>query len=168
EVEYVDSLSAQQRELAAEVLKHYAAAVLSPSKLQFDPDDLYKGGHSVHRSIPLHFRDDQPLSVVMSLTPLEEIVRLVDPMVADPECHLRLPAIRKRDCRELVDKVSQLYVRGYPDVVVRPEHLERLRVSIDEAVSRGEDTPRDLVETLVYVLDAIRYGRRSARPGSSQ
>jgi hypothetical protein len=159
EVEYVDSLSAQQRELAAEVLKHYAAAVLSPSKLQFDPDDLYKGGHPVHRSIPLRCRDDQPLSVVMSLTPLDEIVRLVDAMVAEPECHLQLQAIRRRDCRELVDKVSQLYVRGYPDIVLGPEQLERLRLSFDEAFSRGKDTPRDLVEILVYLLDAIRYGR---------
>jgi len=159
EVEYVDSLSADQRDLASEVLKHFAAATLPRDRLRFDPESLYRGGHEVHRMLDIRFRADQPLVTVMALTPLDEIVGLAGSIVGDESVHLYLRGFETRDYVELAGRIVNLYERAYLPFKAGSGLVRRLKSAIVDEMRAGGATPREAVRAAVSLLDAARCGR---------
>lgn len=162
EVEYVDSLNAETRHLADEVLKHWAAATMPREALGFDPGALYKGGHEIHRSLPIRFAEDQPLGVVMAFTPLGELERFGREIVRPESHHLRLETLGEADFADLVAKVGDLYARAHPPYRPSPAILAALRREILRDAARGLASPRDSVRRLVLGFDVERCGAATA------
>jgi hypothetical protein len=165
EVEYVDALPRQDLGYALEVLKHFAAATLPAAALTFDPDDpqqLYRGGHDVHRQIPLRYQVDQPLSVVCALTPVPEVQQLYDHIVADEEVSVWLRPLQPQNLDELVQRVAGLYRRGYPDLVWTA--ADRTAMHEHASCVHADDTAmiRRVVQRTVFALDELRYRQRLA------
>jgi hypothetical protein len=158
EVEYVESISRYERGYALEVLQHYAAVTVPRADLGFDPDALYKGGHVVHRAIPMAFRERQPLSVVFAMTPLEDIRALFAEIVRTDAHGIELPPLGSDHCLELADKIKALYLRAHPSFSPSDAELERVRATIVRALSEGETSPRTLVGATVSGLDRVRRG----------
>jgi len=83
EVEYIDAFDLRNFRLAREVLMHYAAATLPRSSLGFDPGELYRGGHAVHRALDLRYRARQPLAAMLAFTPLPLITGFAKQFMKD-------------------------------------------------------------------------------------
>lgn len=148
EAEQVESFDRRHRELSAEVLGQYAAATLPLEELGFDPDQLYRGGQEVHRKLPRRFDPEQPLAVVMALTPLPEIYSLARRLVRRPEIVLK--PLSAGDKEELARRVISLYARAYPRAGISGPVLSRLVAAAER--------PRALVREIIAELDARRYG----------
>jgi len=159
EVEFVDALSRTELEYALEVLKHFAAVTVPRGDLGFDPDDLYRGGHQVHRRIPLRFSEDQPLAVVFALTPLEEIHDVFRRIVPSEKYDLGVTALGRADCEELVRKVVVLYQRAYPGYAAGATTQDELFAELHRGLAAGEDSPRSIVRACVFQLDRDRLAR---------
>jgi hypothetical protein len=157
EVERIDALDAEQRRFALEVLKHYAAATLPGTDLAFAEDDLYRGGHEVHRELSLRYEPDQPLVVLMTLTPLSETLAAVHRMLATRAHEISLPPLGPRELAELVERVIDLYRRAYPEFRPRTLELEPVRRALARQAASGEDKPREMIRRVVASLDALRY-----------
>ncbi len=170
EMEYVDSLDAVHRRLTWEVLGHFAAATLPRSALAFNPKTLYRGGQKVHRRIPLLFQKDQPLSVVLAFTPLEEISNMAQRILRRPgDNSIYIEALEKGAHLRLIRKVRDLYVRAYPEFSPSGGDLQEIRVRISKALDQEEISPREVVRTVVLALDDLRFGKspfqEAAGPG---
>ncbi len=161
EVEYVDALTSLQRNLASQVLMHFAAAVLPEENLGFDPADLYRGGQPVHRKFEIRFRADQPLLVVMAFTPLEETRILASEIVPDlPEVHLRLEPLGALDFIRLVEILAEdFYRKAYSSFRPSRKDVREIRARVREELEWGDASPREAVRMVVLALDALRYGR---------
>ncbi len=157
EVERIDALDAEHRRFALEVLKHQAAATLPAKDLAFAEDDLYRGGHEVHRRLSLRYRPDQPLVVLMTLTPLRETIAAVHRVLASHVHEISLSPLGPRELGELVERVIALYRRAYPEFRLRPFELEPVRRALARQAARGEDQPREVVRRVVASLDVLRY-----------
>lgn len=160
EVEYVDALPGPELRLALEVLKHFAAVTLPRASLGFDPDDpadLYRGGHEVHRMIPLRFREEQPLAVVFALTPLEEVERSYRRIVSAGQTSLRLRPLRPAHLDQLMLNVELLYQRGYPEFAWAAADRMRAQDRVMAALDDDPSTIRKVVQRTVLVLDEHRY-----------
>ncbi len=161
EVEYVERLDAEHTRLASEVLRHFAAATMPREALRFDPDtDLYRGGHAVHRALPLRFEEGQPLAVVMALTPLEEIRELLERAVGTGAREMRLAPLRPSDHALLAERVTAIYERAFPDFRLTAGDRELVRRACQASLDAGLDSPRALIRTVVAVLDMRRCGIR--------
>ena len=162
EVEFIDGLSAQAYHYAREVLRHVAAVTASPADLAFDPEALYRGGHEVHRKLPLRFRDDQPLAAVFALTPLGgESGRVLESLVKRSDMALQLRRLGERDTLDLVRRVIELYRRAYPGF--SPCHGERLAFidRVEDVLADEGIEPRPLVQATVCELDGLRLRRQA-------
>lgn len=156
EVEYVEMVRGDSRHLAKEVLQHYAAVTLPREKLAFDPERLYRGGHAVHRDLPLRFAKEQRLLVVMALTPLPEAEDVVRNILADRSDDLELSSFRGGDLEQLVRRVTLLYARAYPGFVPDETTIVRLSdIAVEDAIL-GNANPREIVRGTVMELDALR------------
>lgn len=160
EVERVDALSLTNQGMAVEVLKHYAAVTIREEDLGFDPEALYKGGHAVHRAIPLRFQADQPLITVFALTPLEEIIRVFEGLTQSREYDLYLVPLTGLLLGELVARVVALYVTAYPSYEVSPERRDLIARRVTEEFHAGNDSFRSSVQAIVFQLDADRMKGR--------
>ncbi|MFQ5654618.1 MAG: BREX system ATP-binding domain-containing protein, partial [Planctomycetota bacterium] len=158
EVERVDRLDAVHRRLAEEVLKHYAAATLPESMLRFHPGALYRGGHPVHRVLPITYDSDQPLAAVLAFTPLAETWELSRRIVSDEGVHLPLRPLSPRDLRLLVKRVARLYERGYRGFQAGEGTIARFLSHLDGALLDDGENPRHVVRGVVELLDLVRYG----------
>lgn len=158
EVERVDALAKNDQAYAFEVLRHYAAVTIEPEDLAFDPEELYKGGHAVHREIPLRFRDDQPLSTIFALTPLEEIEESFGGVTASDRYDLRLASLRRSDLPPLITRIAAIFRQAYPDCEVAPEVRERIIEQVADHLEEGHDSFRSAVRAAVFLLDAERFG----------
>jgi len=168
EVEGVDQLGKAQLAYGLQVLMHFAAVAVPKSQLAFDPArhaDLYRGGHAVHRKIPLRFQRNQPLAVVFAFTPLEDIRALVREIVTDESLDVHLRPLTVRDTRGLVRRVCLLYARAYPDFAPTDDQLASLTQAVEEAVAEGQGSARDIVRGVVFLLDSIRLVRRGSGNG---
>ena len=160
-MERIDALDAVHRRFALQVLEHCAAATLPGKDLAFQEDDLYRGGHEVHRRLSLRYMPDQPLVVLMTLTPLPETLRAVHRILAGHAHLIALRSLGPRELGELVERVIDLYSRAYPEFRPRPLVLDPVWRALARQAARGEDTPREVVRRVVASLDVLRY-RRSA------
>jgi hypothetical protein len=170
EVEGVDQLTKTELIYGVQTLMHFAAVTVPKSNLGFDPSrhaHLYRGGHPVHRKIPLRFERKQPLSVVFAFTPLDEIRTLFREIVVDESLDIHLRPLVNRDTLTLVERVCQLYVRTYPDFAVTGKQLVDVTDEIEEAVDEGQSSARDIVRGVVFLLDSIRLARRGSGNGSA-
>lgn len=158
EVERLDALDAAHRRYALEVLRHYAAATLPEQRLAFREADLYRGGHPVHRRLPLRYRAAQPLVVLMTLTPLPETQAATGRILTDHTQELYLPPLGRVELGQLVDRVIALYRRAYPEFEPPLARLEPIRRGGAERARAGEDRPREVVRATVAALDAVRHG----------
>jgi hypothetical protein len=156
EVEYIDMIQGESRRLAAEVLRHYAAATLPRERLAFDPDHLYRGGKAVHREIPLRFCDDQRLLVVMALTPLPEAEAVARTILADREEELRISSLTGHDFEELVRRVVTLYRRAWPGFDPPGSLVARIAEGARETSVLGDPSPREIVRETVMEMDHLR------------
>lgn len=168
EVEFLESMDSTLTEFAREVLAHYAVATLPREELRFDPDDLYKGGHEVHKQLPFHFREDQPLSVVFALTPLPEIEAMLRALIgAHDECDVVLEPLTSEDALLLVHHVCALYRTAYPAFDVPAALEERVREAVWERIAQGEDSPRLVVKAVCQRLDQERLAARRSEVGAA-
>ena len=71
----------------------------------------------------------------------------------------------RSDTGALVERVCQLYLRTYPDFSVTGEQLADVTAEIGEAVDEGQSSARDIVRSVVFLLDAIRLARRESGNG---
>lgn len=157
EVEKLDELQDSVVEYAREVLRHIAAATLRETSLAFDPQKLYRGGHQVHRDIPLRFDEAQPLIAVYAMTPLEEIRALAKQIVNDSEVDVEIAPLSRADYRKISDNVCAVYRRAHPDF----PHSDAVGRELDELTDRllgeGVVTPRSVIRHVVGRLDRFRF-----------
>jgi len=164
EMEYLDFLPAGLRHLASEVLKHFAAATLGEGQLRFDQNELYRGGHQIHRAIDIRHQDDQPLIAMMALTPLEETTILTR-QVLDPDpkspLHLILGEMNGKSLKTLLNKILKLYRLAYPGFKPAKESIQEIQewVLKEELLGLSGISPREAVRSMVLMLDSLRYGR---------
>jgi hypothetical protein len=147
---------------------HFAAVTVPKSQLAFDPAShahLYRGGHAVHRKIPLRFRRNQPLSVVFAFTPLDDIRELYREIVADESLDVQLRPLTARDTRALVRQVCLLYIRACPGFAPTGDQITRLTQEVEQAVDEGQGSARDIVRGVVFLLDSFRLVRRGSGDG---
>lgn len=156
EVERVDTLSATDQAYALEVLRHYAAVTMDEEDLAFEPDSLYRGGHRVHKELPLRFREDQPLTTVFALTPLEEILESFRGVTASSAYDLKLDPLEVETLGRLARRVAGLYDRAYPDHRTSGAALERIERELRAAFDEGYDNFRQAVRATVFLLDEDR------------
>lgn len=159
EVERVDALDAAERRLALEVFQHYAAVLMEPGDLAFDPELLYRGGHEVHRALPLRFRPELPLVGLFALTPLSDIVERYRTVTRSGGYDLHLAPLARTDLGPLVQRVAALQALAYPEAAPSTEATLRVRALVERHVARGADSFRDAVRATVLGLDAARAGR---------
>lgn len=164
EVERVDALSRTDQEYALEVLKHYASVTMDPSDLAFDQDDLYRGGHKVHRELSLRFQETQPLSVVFALTPLEEICEQFQSITTSGSYDIHLRPLQPDLLGDLVPRIAAIYERAYGAHTVSEAVRQRAVSLLTDAYEGGHDSFRSAVRATVFMLDADRF--QSARTGS--
>jgi len=168
EVEYVDSLDSEHLRLATDVLKHFAAATLPREQLHFDAEtDLYRGGQSVHKQLPLLFAPDQPLCAVMAFTPLAEIESMMASILASDEPNVRISALGAEAYHELVDRVTALYERTYPQRQFTQSEKRVLHDDGLKSLSGGFERPRAAIRDVVSVLDMLRCGIRRKAPSET-
>ena len=168
EVEFVDSLSQQELGYAMEVLKHYAAVTVPKTDLEYDPADLYRGGHRVHRELRLFYRASQPLTVMFALTPLPDIEEAFQGLLRSELYNMNLQPLRSEHMGELMERVLRLYLRAYPDAGIRQEDLPGVLQGVQDAAMDRGSSPRVLVRTLASQLDACRWKvKRAAAPPAS-
>ena len=165
EVEGIDQYPRVLAEYARQALMHFAAVAVPREHLSFDPDshgELYRGGHSVHRDIPLKFRTDQPLGVVFAMTPLAEIEAVFRSIVSSEGYGVPLAALTEADTAQLRQRIVALYRRAHPAFAFPRDGSRRLAGRIDELLESGAGSPRDVVRWSVFLLDELRLARRIA------
>jgi len=164
EFERVDALPSQERLMALDVFRHYAAVLMAPTDLVFDPETLYRGGQEVHRALPLRFRKELPLVGMFALTPLGDIEASYRRTTLSTRYDLRLAPLSRRDVLALVPRIAALYQRAYPDFALAPDDLAEVRGLIERAIAAGDDSFRAVVRATVFCFDAARMGRLPGRP----
>jgi hypothetical protein len=158
EVEYVEGLGSREAHLAQQVLDHFAAATLPEEDLGFDPEGLYKGGHQVHRELPLLVAPDQPLAVVFAATPLPEIQETLQGRYGGPDLDVVLAPLAEAHLLDLVGRIFALYRTAYPDFSTTEASLGRVARRLRQILRGGEDSARALVRATVALCDALRLG----------
>jgi len=161
EVERVDSLSPDNQRYAFEVLQHYAAVTMREEDLSFHPETLYKGGHRVHRAIPLRFRNNQPLTSVFALTPLEEIRVAVESLTKSGRYDLVLSPLGSDRLGELIGRIATVYERAY-GFELTYEARAAVTEEIEHSISEGHDSFRDAVRAAAFLFDRERLGNGTA------
>ncbi|MGE3164630.1 MAG: BREX system ATP-binding domain-containing protein [Planctomycetota bacterium] len=161
EIERVDALRADDQRYAFEVLRHYAAVLMRPETLCFDPESLHRGGHDIHRQLDLRFRDDQPLTALFALTPLPRIQDEFLTITTSHEYDLRLMPLRTVDVVELVSNITRVYRLAFPTFEPSPTALTRIAESASRGLDRASDSIRAAVRAVVFELD---HDRTSVRP----
>jgi len=164
EVEFVDSLSKQELGYALEVLKHYAAVTVPREDLCFDPEDLYRGGHRVHRDLRLFYRANQPLTVMFALTPLPDIEKSFQQIVGSEQYNIPLPPLGVGHVGELMQRVIRIYLRAYPEMRLKEQDLPLILEGVQRAADDRGSSPRVLVRSLASQLDALRWKAKGWRP----
>ncbi len=159
EVERVDTLGRDERHLAFEVLRHWAAVTMEPNDLAFDPEQLYKGGQVVHRAIPLRFAREQPLATVFALTPLEDVREEMSAVTASDAYDLVLRPLDRGLLGELVARIAVLYEHAYGEPVSDDAAL-RVLARVQGSFDEGHDSFRSAVRAAVFLLDGARFGSR--------
>lgn len=158
EAEFYQTLSAVNRSHARHLLACLALAALGPSGVCFDPVQLFKGGMSVHRRIPFVYEDDQPLYVVVSLTPVRDIIGTLATLVPIERIALELAPLTPDDYRCLFRKVVSLYPVPGPQRSL----LSRLADPMGRALFAGVETgalatPRAVLKLVVEFLDILKH-----------
>lgn len=160
EMERADVFDASHLGYARQVIAHYAAVTLPRDALRFDPEKLlYRGGQLVHQRLPLRFREDQPLSVVVALTPAPRTGSVVEGLLDPEHVVVALEPLDRHAYGELIDRVAALYVRAYPDFALGTADRKRLRTTVLASTSREGVVPREMVRGTVTLLDLLRHGR---------
>jgi hypothetical protein len=162
EFERVEALSSAERYLALDVFRHYAALLMDPKDLAFDPERLYRGGQDVHKQLPLRFRHELPLVGMFALTPLGDIEASYRLATFSTRYDLRLSPLARRDVLALVPRLASLYRRAYPDAPLTEETVACVNGLVERTVSQGSDTFRGAVRAAVFAFDAARAGRLPA------
>ncbi len=164
EIERIDALSRDDFRKAAEVMKYLAAISEDEGNLAFEPDRLYRGGHAVHRSLPLRFEEDQPLSVLFAITPLPEAQGVLSGILQDPSFVIPLQPLGARDLHALVARVVALYRDAYQGFEPSPETFESFIVELDDLIDAHALNPRAVVRETVFVLDRMRLSHSLPEP----
>jgi hypothetical protein len=157
EVEYVDSLNRENLQMARDVIDHLAAGALPQSALTFQADALRRGGHEVHRNLPLHYEADQPLMVILAATPLEEVRTELAGRLRDPNLHIELRDLELEHLAILVTKVLCLYLEAHPDLKLTEANRQTLYPAIVKAAYTHEHSTRMMVRTVVALCDRLRF-----------
>ena len=155
EVERVDVFTGEDRFYAEQVLKHYAAVTMRREELAFDPEELYRGGQPVHRALPLRFDEDQPLSVVFALTPLQEIEDAFEEITEYDSYDVRLRPLTARHVPDLTDRIASIYEMAYPRSQAT-SHVPELISMCKGIFDTGSVNFRGVVRQCVALLDMRR------------
>lgn len=166
EVERVDASHADDHRYAIEVLKHIAALTMEPADLAFDPEQLYRGGHKVHRELPLRFADEHPLVAIFALTPLAEIRGLWRGVTQSHKYDLVLASLQQTSLRSLVIRLAEVYRRAYPRFQLAGAALDAIANALSREFAASQDSWRSAVRAVVRCLDVLRLGSRFPQPAS--
>lgn len=158
EVERVDILSKEERDLAFGVLKHFAAVAMEPETLEFEPEALYKGGQQVHRELPLTFEESTPLSLVLALTPLEDIALAYSEVTKSTQYDLVLKPMSIAELPELVRGVVKIYTSAFPAFAISHSGIKGIIRALESGIEDGSSNFRLAVRSIVFELDARRLG----------
>lgn len=160
EVERVDASHADDHRYAIEVLKHFAVLTMERADLAFDPEQLYRGGHEVHRKLPLRFADDHPLVAVFALTPLAEIRKLWRGVTQSRNYDLELAPLQQASLRPLVVRLAEVYRRAYPRFQLAGAALDVIADALSREFAASQDSWRSAVRVVVRCLDVLRLASR--------
>ena len=100
--------------------------------------------------------EDQPLSVIFALTPLEEIEEHFKEITASTRNNIRITPLSLSIAPDLVSRVSRLYRRAHPQFEPSAQEVQHVTQEIDAALAEGQDSPRSIVRGTVFLLDALR------------
>lgn len=164
EAEYFDQLGATSKEMAENVLRYLAMASLPVESLPFDADDVYRGGHAVHRAVSPVYRPDQPLVVLGTFTPNPQIDAALRRLLRH-EQRLDLLPVSSRLFPLLADRVLGMMQEIYPGMDPPPQYKHLLRHALNEAFERGDiETTRQAARLCVEYWDLYRVAPdRAAR-----
>lgn len=159
EVERVDALTPADHRRALEVLRHLAAVTVDPRDLRFDPEDLYRGGHRRHQQVPLRHAADQPLGLVMAMTPLEEAIRQFQGITLSEEYDIALNELPGDVSLRLALKIVGVYQTAYPDFAIDTAELAGIAMDVEQDIGFDADGFRPRIRATVARLDQLRLGR---------
>ena len=158
EAEALDSLERTSRELAETVLRYFAAATLPEDTLPFDVGRLYRGGQSVHRSLPHLFRADQPLLACFAFTPLPEVSTAIEAAGVRGKHLLEIEGPTAAHLPRLAERLVALHRELHPDHRLDAGHVTRLVEHIERGLRAGVlSTTRSVTRLAVEYLDVARH-----------
>jgi len=156
EAEFVDRLGSADRLLAKHMLSFLAMATLPEDKLAFDPEDLHRGGHEVHRRIPVRFTDDQPLAAITAFTPNPAIDEVLSQILKD-DSPIELDVLGHSAAEELADRVLALVRIAHPHVDPPSTDRRVIRQIVGHLARRHElESTRDIAKVIVTLWDLYR------------
>jgi hypothetical protein len=171
EAEVIDRLSTVSREMADNVMRYLATATLQRNELAFDPNDTYRGGHPCHREVPERFTEDQPLAVLMTLTPTPRHsghAADVASLLASRDPCLELAPLRAADIPKLADRVLSLVRDVHPTIAPTAADARAIRDAMTERVRSGDlPNTRAAARMVVEYWDIWRMNPARAREALS-
>ena len=165
EAEYFDALGSTSREMAENVLRYLAIASLPTEALGFDPDEVYRGGHAVHRNVPAVFVEDQPLAVLCAFTPHLGVDAVIQRILEDADAHIHaLEEIPPAVLVLLADRVLDLVRAVHPVVAPTKADLKLAWTLVVNGLNNGSITStRDAARAVVEFWDLFRVDPARAR-----
>ncbi|MBI4864284.1 MAG: DUF2791 family P-loop domain-containing protein [Candidatus Riflebacteria bacterium] len=163
EAEFFQALSREDREHASHLIACLALAARGERRVCFDPATLPKGGQPVHRQVPFVYRQDQPLYVVVALTPVDEMRDLLGRLLPLDQVVLELSRLTPRDYQTLFERIVGLY----PVPAQQRGLLGELAAPMGKALFAGVrcdklTNPRAVLRLIVEFLDVLRFIPRRA------
>jgi hypothetical protein len=157
EAEYLDRLGASSRRMAENVLRYLAMGSLDRTALAFDPEEVYRGGQTVHRKIRPRFVEDQPLVVLCAFTPNPDVDAVLDEIIADRSVRVELDPIRPSLLPVLAEKVFGLVKGVHPELEADPLHREVMTRALAQAFADGTvSSTRQAARMVVEFWDLYR------------
>lgn len=157
EAEFYAALSAEDRAFAETVFGSYALASL-PDELALRGEDAVKeGGQAIHRSLPLRYRTDQPLSCVFFLTPDPLGLTALGGWVDLGRHVVELAELQPEHYEELYHRVHDIYGAAHPGFTMPPELSRPMGDLLHAALQCGAlANPRAALKLVVEFLDLCR------------
>jgi hypothetical protein len=159
EAEYLDRLNRVSKEMAENVIKYLVMATMDESEYLFASEEVYRGGHPVHRAIPVRYSDEQNLVVCSAFTPNPELDAVLESLFVDDSTSMNLESLQPADYRELASRITELVALVYPSFRPLEEHRQRIQEALMDAYECGLiHSTRDAARMVVAFWDLYRWG----------
>jgi hypothetical protein len=165
EAEYLDRIGSTARSLARNVLRQLAVASLPDEALAFDPSDVPRGGHAVHRGLAPRVGEGPSIAVVAAFTPDPSVHAALGEVLKEPGAHaVPLRPVRGAELPALGDRVLELVVQAYPELAPPPADRQRAAQLLGRAFASGAvGSARQAARLVVAFWDLFRVDPARAR-----